>query len=520
MPMDPVLELRDISKTYGRVRACSDICFSVMPGEIRGLLGQNGAGKSTLMRIAAGLVEADRGAVLVHGKELPPGSPRAASVAGVGMVHQHFSLVEALTVWENVTLGDVGRLSATEAISITETLAERYGLEVDAHSTVEHLAPGERQRVEIIKCLRSNPTVIILDEPTAVLTQIEAKRLFAVLRLLAQDDVPRAIVLISHRLEEVLDFTERVTVLRDGQVATTLRSSDADITSLAVEMLGRDVSLGREAGALGLPTLEDEVRGRWDTSSAKLAPSADRARFAMVDVSARGSDGTLLLNELSLRVSSGEIVGLAGVEGNGQAAIADVVSGIVELDGGQLLVDGGPVVWGRRGNSSAIGLVPADRQVSGCVLPLSVAENLVLDCTEDVMSCGLISRRLLRDRAKRLIEEFGISTPSIHTPVAALSGGNQQRVVLARELSKDPSVLVASQPTQGLDIEGIEDVWRRLREAATRGVAVLVISSDLDEIVALADRVAVISRGAIVGELARHELNHERLGLMMGGQSA
>ena len=193
---------------------------------------------------------------------------------------------------------------------------------------------------------------------------------------------------------------------------------------------------------------------------------------------------------------------------------------IVELDGGQLLVDGGPVVWGRRGNSSAIGLVPADRQVSGCVLPLSVAENLVLDCTEDVMSCGLISRRLLRDRAKRLIEEFGISTPSIHTPVAALSGGNQQRVVLARELSKDPSVLVASQPTQGLDIEGIEDVWRRLREAATRGVAVLVISSDLDEIVALADRVAVISRGAIVGELARHELNHERLGLMMGGQSA
>ncbi len=520
--MNRMLDIHGVTKRYGAVLACDDVSVAVGAGEVHGLLGQNGAGKSTLMKIVAGIVRPDHGEVRVDGNTLPPADPHAASAAGVGMVHQHFSLVEPLLVWENVTLGEAGRLSERESVARVTELGERYGLAVDPHARISDLAPGERQRVEIIKCLRRDPRVVILDEPTSVLTQTEAKRLFDVLGMLVRDE-QRAVVLISHRLEEVLEVTERVTVLRDGRVVATLETAEADVNTLATEMLGRSVSLRREAAAIGLAVAGEEVwpaetADEAETTAAKAATAAPALEIEEATV--RAPDGHRLLDELSLTMNAGEVLGVAGVEGNGQAALSDVIAGLQRLDGGTLRVGGKPIRTGGGRDPDAIGIVPADRHESGCVLQLSLAENLVLDRPEEVMRHGFLSRRLLRAHAERLVAEFAIATPSVDILVGALSGGNQQRVVLARELSRIPKVLVVSQPTQGLDVGAMEDIWTRLRAAAADGVAVLVISTDLDEIIALSDRVAVISRGRIVGEIAHGELDHDRLGLLMGGTAA
>lgn len=520
--MEPLLEIEDVTRRFGAVLACDSVSLDVRPGEIRGLLGQNGAGKSTLMKIVAGIERADRGTVRVNGDLLPPGDPHAARRAGAGMVHQHFSLVEPLTVWENVALGGVGRFDEGAAVQRVVELGERYGLAVDPHAYVADLSAGERQRVEIVKCLRNDPRLIILDEPTSVLSQAESQSLFQVLSMLVRDE-SRAIVLISHRLEEVLEVTERITVLRDGAIVSTLDTEDADVNMLASEMLGRAVSLTRERAALGLASAEEDL---FDTEAATSdsSPSTTGNNSIAALVIDRAvviaHDGHRVLDELSLVVDRGEVVGLAGVEGNGQAALGDVLSGLLRLDGGTVTLDGKPIASGRRRDPKRIGIVPPDRHTSGCVLQLSIAENLVLDHPEEVQRRGLLSKRLLRERAERLVKEFGIATPSVNLPVGALSGGNQQRVVLARELSRTPKVLVVSQPTQGLDVGAMEDIWTRLRGAAAAGTGVLLISTDLDEILAIADRVAVIYRGRILGEMARADVDHDRLGLLMGGAAA
>ena len=526
----PLLELRSITKNYGRVTACDGIDLSIEPGQIRGLLGQNGAGKSTLMKIAAGVVEPDSGQIAVRGEVVPIADPAAAAANGIGMVHQHFSLIGPMPVWKNVTLGDRGRVDRDRSVAEVEGISELYGLEVDPHARVADLTIGQRQRVEIVKCLRREPEVVILDEPTSVLTIAESKALFDILRELIQR-TGRGVVLISHRLDEALEAADEITVLRDGRVVSTVEAAAATPNLLARQMLGREVSLaGRRAPppAAGEPggaepdSAEpgDSGQSCAEPNGGQLNSDAPALELRAVGYAAPGSHR--LLDGLSLSVSAGEILGVAGVEGNGQAALVDMLSNLIRPDEGRVLV-GGQAVEPGRGRSlldAGVGVIPADRHDSGCVLEMTVAENLVLNRISAVMRNGVIDRPLLHVVARRLVAEFGIATSSLSAPLASLSGGNQQRVVLAREVSSRPSVLVAAEPTHGLDVGAMEYLWGRLRAAAAEGAAVLLVSSDLDEILALADRIAVIYRGRIVGEMPGADVDLEELGLLMGGRAA
>jgi simple sugar transport system ATP-binding protein len=512
-----VLECRGVSRQFGAVVACDDVSLHVPPGEVHGLLGQNGAGKSTLMKIVAGVLPPDRGSVAVLGTPLPPGDPAAAARAGVGMVHQHFSLVRSLEVWKNVTLGERGAvLDASRIADEVAAIGDRYGLDVDPRAVVEELTPGQRQRVEIIKCLRRDPRLVVLDEPTSVLSRDETRQLFEVLRRLVRDD-RRAVVLISHRLEEILDATDRVSIMRDGRLVTSIDTEGATPAMLAREMLGRSVSLFEDGAAVGGVT----VIGAAPAVRHHEAPAVQPA-LELRDVVVTGRDGHRQLDGLSLAVRPGEILGIAGVEGNGQTPLVDLLSNLVTPDAGTVLVADRPVRagHGRSIMRAGVGVIPADRHDSGCVLGMSVAENLALGRLHAVGRRGVINRRALFRRAAELVEEFGISAASLDAPLWSLSGGNQQRVVLARELAGRPRVLVAAQPTQGLDVGAMEYMWDRLRQTARDGCAVLLISTELDEVLALSDRVAVIQRGRIVGEMAGDAVDVERLGLLMGGHAA
>ena len=534
----PLLELRSITKRYGRVTACDGIDLAIEPGQIRGLLGQNGAGKSTLMKIAAGVVEPDSGQIAVRGEVVPIADPAAAAANGIGMVHQHFSLIGPMPVWKNVTLGDRGRVDRDRSVAEVERISGLYGLEVDPHARVADLTIGQRQRVEIVKCLRREPEVVILDEPTSVLTIAESKALFDILRELIQR-TGRGVVLISHRLDEALEAADEITVLRDGRVVSTMAAAAATPNLLAVQMLGREVSLAGRRASARVPSEQGDNGSDRATASrpgdaglggaepgdsglgaGQLNGEPPALELRAVGYAAPG--GHRLLDGLSLSVAAGEILGVAGVEGNGQAALVDMLSNLIRPDEGRVLV-GGQAVEPGRGRSlldAGVGVIPADRHDSGCVLEMTVAENLVLNRIGAVMRNGVIDQSLLHDRARRLVAEFGIATSSLSAPLGSLSGGNQQRVVLAREVSSRPSVLVAAEPTHGLDVGAMEYLWGRLRAAAAEGAAVLLVSSDLDEILALADRIAVIYRGRIVGEMSGADVDPEELGLLMGGRAA
>ncbi|SHM91773.1 ABC transporter ATP-binding protein [Cryptosporangium aurantiacum] len=531
----PALELRGVTKCFGPVVACDAVDLVVRDGEIHGLLGENGAGKSTLMKVLLGLVQRDEGVVLRHGKRVEIPTPQAAVSLGLGMVHQHFSLIEPLTVWENVILGEPGRIKRDEACDQIKDVGARYGLPISPTARVEDLSAGERQRVEIIKCLRRDPEVLILDEPTSVLTMAESQELFEVLRdVVAKEN--RAVILISHKLAEIMAATDHVTVLRKGSVAFRCQTSTTTPRELAKQMVGREVSLHSEGAALGLITEDttpadtqaDAVEASGDiTKAADSAdeaetPAAKTAALALDDVVVKGPDGRTLLDKFALTVAPGEILALYGVEGNGQATLGDLLSGLLEPASGTVSVNGDPVPLNKVGSlhKAGVGVVPEDRHRSGVVLDMSVLDNLVMTDLGRVSGRFLLKRREARKLAAQLIEQFNISTPSMDTPLRNLSGGNQQRVVLARELSTDPSVLVAAQPTHGLDVGAIEDMYDRLRAAASRGVAVLLITTELEEVMALASRVAVISSGRMVGVLDIHEATAERLGMLVGGEAA
>jgi general nucleoside transport system ATP-binding protein len=513
----PAVELRGITKVYGTVVACDAVDLAVRRGEIHGLLGENGAGKSTLMKVLLGLVRPDAGRVLVDGAEQTIRSPLDAAALGIAMVHQHFSLVPALTVWENVVLGERTRVDRERARRVVRDVGDRYGLHVDPDARVADLTTGERQRVEILKCLARDPGVLVLDEPTSVLTLAESREMFAVLRRVVQDE-RRAVVLISHKLDEVLDATDLVTVMRAGAVVARRRTSETDARDLVRAMVGRELS-NRAAPALGALDASTEP----EPTSAVPGTSGRRGLVLRIsDAHAVGVDGRALLRGLSLDVAAGEILGLAGVEGNGQVALRAVLSSLLPLTSGSVHVRGVEVATGRPGAMlrAGVGVVPEDRQRAGCVLDMTVAENLVLADSETVSTRGFVSRRRLYRRAEQLVEEFDIDVPSLDAPMRAVSGGNQQKIVLARELARQPKVLVAAQPAAGLDVGASEYMTRRLRAAAEQGVAVLLVSTELAEVLALADRVAVIVRGTIVGEMARADVEVERLGLLMGGQAA
>jgi general nucleoside transport system ATP-binding protein len=525
----PAVDLASITKHYGRVVACDDVDLQLHGGQIHGILGENGAGKSTLMKILIGLVQPDRGTITLAGRETVIHDPQTAADLGIGMVHQHLSLVESLTVWENVLLGDHSRLDGRRARRQVAETAEHYGLGIDPDRRVGDLSAGLRQRVELIKCLRRDPAILILDEPTSVLTPAESEQLFTTLReVIARER--RAVALVSHKLAEVLHATDEITIMRQGRVVDRRRTADASAAALARAMVGREVSLRTSAAALGaieltetgaLDTPEAEPTPAIDVS-AVAAPSDTRPAMLVVREARVVRDGVNVLDHLSIDVRAGEIVGVAGVEGNGQRELGDLMSSLIHLDGGSVTIDGATVDTRRAGCMArhGVAVIPEDRHDSGCVLDMTIAENLLIDRPGSVARFGFVSKARLRRRAQELMAEFEIQGAEPDAPMRSLSGGNQQRVVLARELSHRPKVLVAAQPTRGLDVGAIEYTNARLRAAAASGIAVLLMSTELDEILDLSDRIVVVARGRVIGQLDRAEATSERLGLLLGGMAA
>ncbi len=520
----PAVQLTGITKRFGAVVACDSVDLSLRRGRIHGLLGENGAGKSTLMKMLIGLVLPDAGSIAIDGTAQSIHDPLTASALGIGMVHQHFSLVDALSVWENVALGDAGRLDPNATRDRIGEIAEQYGLVIDPDKRVGDLTAGLRQRVEIIKCLRRDPSIVIFDEPTSVLTPEESEQLFESLRHVVAAE-SRAVVLVSHKLDEVLHATDDITIMRQGRVVDQRRSVDADAPTLARAMVGREVSLRSERAALGIHSLDDldDVDSAADTDSRSIAepqvaPTAEPV-LRIDRATAHDAAGVVTLDEFSLEMYPGEIVGVAGVEGNGQRALGDLLSSLLTLSSGAVSVDGTAVPTGRSGAMAhaGIGVIPEDRHDSGLVLDMTVAENLVLVDQSRAATRGLIDQKRLNAFAQEMIEQFNIACSGPNAPMWSVSGGNQQRVVLARELSQQPKILVAAQPTRGLDVGAIEYMSHRLEAAAASGVAVLLISSELEEILELSHRIIVMHSGRIAGEMSRAEANFETLGLLMGG---
>ncbi|MGH9271778.1 MAG: ABC transporter ATP-binding protein [Ilumatobacteraceae bacterium] len=511
----PAVELIGITKRFGSVVACDRVDLVLERGRVHGILGENGAGKSTLMKVLIGLVLPDGGQIRRDGRPVEIHDPIAAAAHGIAMVHQHFSLVEPLTVWENVALGDVGRFDARAVRRRVGEISAQYGLEIEPDQRIADLPAGMRQRVEIIKCLRRDPQVLVFDEPTSVLTPEESEFLFGALRRVVEEE-GKAVALVSHKLPEVMTATDEITIMRDGRVVDFRPTRDSDAASLARAMVGRDVSLRGERLAFGLVTTNPDGDRVEDTAPPAVTPS-----LRVVDAALRGRDGRVLLDGLSVEVAPGEIVGLAGVEGNGQRELGDVLSSLRALDSGRVEVDGAPITTGRAGAMAEAGVavIPEDRHDSGCVLDFTVAENLFIADPGRVAARGFMDHRLMRQRATDLIERYSVSCAGPDAPMWSLSGGNQQRVVLARELSHDPRVLVAAQPTRGLDVGAIEYMSGRLKEVAASGVGVLLISTELEEVLDLSDRIVAVSRGRVVGEMTRRAVDLDRLGMLMGGAS-
>ncbi len=513
-PSSAAVALMAITKRFGNVVACDAVDLALYPGRIHGILGENGAGKSTLMKVLIGLVLPDAGHIEIRGERRQIRDPIDAAGHGIAMVHQHYSLVDTLTVWENVALGDSGRLDPAPVRERVGELSRHYGLDIEPDALVGDLPAGLRQRVEIIKCLRRDPQILVFDEPTSVLTPEESEQLFVALRRVV-DEEGRAVALVSHKLDEVLHATDEITIMRRGAVVERVATGNATAADLARAMVGRAVSLRGEAAALGL---SDEL-----TASDAPAPISEGTAapvLALHDVVVRRRDGRRLLDGLTIEVRPGEIVGVAGVEGNGQRALADLLSSLEHLSAGRVEVAGQRVVAGRAGAmaDAGVAVIPEDRHDSGVVLDMTVAENLFLVDVDSHHSYGWLDRRRMRQRAEELVDRFGVQCDGIDAPMWSLSGGNQQRVVLARELSHEPKVLVAAQPTRGLDVGAIDYMSAQIRQVAERGVGVLLISSELDEILDLASRIVVIFEGRIIGEMPRSEATRERLGLLLGGR--
>ncbi len=513
----PAVELIDITKRFGQIVACDHVSLTLHAGKIHGILGENGAGKSTLMKVLIGLVLPDAGQIRLHGKTVQITDPIDAATHGIAMVHQHFSLVEALTVWENVALGDVGRLDHHQVRERVGQISEHYGLHIDPDDRISDLSAGMRQRVEIIKCLRRDPQVLVFDEPTSVLSPSESEFLFAALRRVVQEE-GKAVALVSHKLPEILSVTDEVTIMRDGKVVRSGHTAGTGASELARAMVGRDVVLRREHAAFGVV----EINGADEAIAATSAtpqPAATAPVLRLINLHVRSRDGRALLNGLTLDVHPGEIVGVAGVEDNGQRTLGDVLSSLSHLDSGSVEVAGVEVATGKAGAMAraGVGVIPEDRHDSGCVLDFTVAENLFIADPERVSQRGLMNVSAMRQRAEELIQKFSINCTGPNAPMWSLSGGNQQRVVMARELSHEPKVIVAAQPTHGLDVGAIEYMSEQLRNAAADGVGVLLISTELEEVLDLSDRIVVIYNGRIVGDMAKGHVDVDRLGMLMGG---
>jgi len=495
------LEMRGITKRFPGVLANNRVDFDVLSGEVHALLGENGAGKSTLMKILYGLYQPDEGEIRLNGEAATIHSPADAIHLGIGMIHQHFMLVPTLTVTENVALGlkssrglrtDLDRVKAR----IVE-LAGLYGLQVDPDAYVWQLSVGQQQRVEILKALYRGAALLILDEPTAVLTPQEVDEFFVTLQQMKRDG--HALIFISHKLHEVLQLCNRVTVLRDGQAIDTKLIEGSTKQQLAEMMVGRP--LGMQPPKKPVETKE--------------------VRLSLRDVEALNDRGRTALRGVSFEVRAGEIVGLAGVSGNGQRTLAEVIAGLRPSTAGEVALGGRNITGQRPRQIMDLGLsyIPEERMKDGMIRDFNIAENIILREFDrpPYSRLGFLNRGTIQSNSRQLVKEFSVKTPSLETPAKNLSGGNIQKVILAREISRGPQVIVAAQPTRGLDIGATEYVHSRLLEQRELGTATLLISEDLDEILALSDRILVIFEGRIMGDVPRAEATAEKLGLMMAG---
>ncbi len=502
-PALPVLATRGVTKAFSRVVANRDISIQLFKGEIIAVLGENGAGKSTLMNVLFGLYAPSSGTVLMDGSPVRFASPRQAIARGIGMVHQHFMLVPTLTVTQNVILGHeptvLGHIRYRRGRERVKELAARYGLAVDPDARLEDLPVGVQQRVEILKALYRDARVLILDEPTAVLTPGEVVELFGVLKRLAESGT--SIIIITHKLEEVRSVSDRVYVLRRGQLAGERRTADTTPSELATLMVGREVVL----------SVQNPVSATMDGDAAAV--------LRVEALSARNSRGLPALRDLNLAVKAGEILGIAGVEGNGQNELCETILGLAKASQGRILFREQEVsAWSvRRRMEAGLAYIPQDRRGSGLVLPFSVQENLALGRSHrpPLSSRGFLRFGALREQAETLIRDYDIRTESPGAAAATLSGGNQQKIILAREFSRRPAFLLVSQPTRGLDVGAIEYVYRRILELRARGTAILLVSMELEELFALSDRLVVLHEGRAVFESPREKTNLYEVGEYM-----
>jgi len=498
----PFIEMRGITKRFDGVTANNSIDFTIYGGEVHALLGENGAGKTTLMNILYGLYRADSGELLVGGRQVTIRSPKDAIALKIAMVHQNFELVPTLTVAENVGLGLKAKrepfLNLESVVKKINELAKDYGLPVNPEALIAQLSVGERQRVEIIKALFRQPDTLILDEPTSVLTPQEVEGLFHFMRSMATEG--KAVVVITHKLAEVMAVSDSVTVLRHGEVVARLKTRDTNPNELAEKMVGREI-----------PHMEGTIQGEPSESTI----------LEIQQVSALNDKGTLALDNISFSLHKGEILGIAGVAGNGQTELAEVLTGMRKVTNGKVLVLGSDLTnaSSRETIKHGIGHIPEDRMGSGLILDMSIAENLVLEVRNDPRfeKKYLIDNDQIQLNAKRLVREYSISCPGVNVPARTLSGGNMQKAILAKVLSRNPKILIAVQPTSGLDVGATEFINEKIKEQRKLGVGILLISGDLNEIMSLSDRIAVIFEGKIMGVFPAATAKIEEIGLMMGG---
>jgi general nucleoside transport system ATP-binding protein len=500
---ETIVEMRGITKRFPGIVANDGISLTLRKGEILALLGENGAGKSTLMNILFGLYQPDEGEIRIGGRPVTITGPKEAIRLGLGMVHQHFKLVQPFTVTENIILGTEPkqglRIDYRSAERQVTELSERYGLRVDPKAYIHDISVGMQQRVEIVKTLYRGADILIFDEPTAVLTPQEIQELMEILRLLVKEG--KSIIIITHKLKEIMAIADRVTIIRRGKVIDTLKVTETNPDELAEKMVGRHVTfeLDKTDARPGEPVLS--VR----------------------DVTARGANQVPVLSGVTFEVRRGEILGLAGVDGNGQSELIEALAGLRPIEQGSITLNGKPIsgLDPRRVAEAGVGHIPEDRHKRGLVLDFSMSENMVLKTYYQpaYSQGGFLNREAIDRQARRLIAEFDVRTPETHTPARALSGGNQQKAIIAREMDADPDLLIAAQPTRGLDVGAIEFIHKRLVEQRDKGKGVLLISLEIDEILGVSDRIAVISEGRIVGIVDPKNTTDRELGLMMSGSS-
>ena len=510
----PLLRLAGLGKRFGSLQALQDASLDVMPGEIHCLLGENGAGKSTLCNLVFGVHAPDAGAMELDGAAYRPRSPADPLAHGIAMVHQHFSLVPDLSVVDNLVLGQArGVLDRKTWSAKLARMEQRYGLALDPQARIKDLSVGERQRVEIVKCLVREPRLLVLDEPTAVLLPHEIEALLAVCRRVAAEGC--GVVLVTHKLAEIRDVAQRATVLRGGRVVARSASPATEIDALVRAMIQRELGAGGAGSAAGLQAPRQHFQ------SAEGEPVRERALQAD-GLTVRDADGVLRLDNFTLMVAPGEIVAVAGVEGNGQSELGAVLSGMLRPGEGRFFVCGEEMTGRapRALTAAGCGVVPEDRHALACITGMSVAENLMLDRLQRFRRFGLLDRAALHAAARELMQRFDVRAASPEVAFGGLSGGNQQKAVLARELSLAPlKFLLAAQPTRGLDVGAVEAVYGHIRAAAQRGVGVLLISSELEELLAVADRVVVLYRGRIMGTCKADASERPRIGAWMAGHT-